>query len=418
MNKQRRSNYFNQVDNMSLSVFYSGFAPHLSADAFYPFQVNRNFWYLSNINQDNAILLMAKSNNLSESYLFIKKIDPVEALWVGESLTFEKASELSGIPYENIRDIQTFDAFFSSLLTQSRRALFGTIEKVYFDIERQSFTDQPLLGERKAVEFMQKYPHLDLKNAHPILAFLRSSKDEAEIKQIQGAIQISKVANLHLLDSIKHAKNEFDLATEFNYVLNKHRTVPSFGSIIAGGKNATILHYEHHDQDLNQGDLVLLDLGVRYQQYASDITRTYPINGKFSQRQKEVYQAVLNVNKAIIQWVKAGVTQFEYNEKGKELLAKEAKALGLIKEDVELIKYYYHGLGHALGLDVHDVGNPQLPFRVGQVITVEPGLYISEEGIGVRIEDNLLLTETGCINLSSEIIKEVSDIEAYMKHTK
>lgn len=414
MFKSRRSNYLNQVEAMSLSVFYSGFAPHLSADAFYPFQVNRNFWYLTNINQEDAILLMAKSNNLSDSYLFIKKIDPVEALWVGESLSFEKASELSGIPLENVRDILSFDTFISSLLTQSRRALFGTIEKVYFDIERLNFASEALLGERKATQFKNKYPHIEIVNSHPVLAYLRSSKDSLELEKIKGAIEISKKANLHLLDSLKKVKNEYDLATEFNYVLNKHQTVPSFGSIIAGGKNATILHYEHHNQDLNQGDLVLLDLGVRYEQYASDITRTYPINGTFTARQKAVYQAVLNVNKAIISWVKAGVTQFEYNEKGKELLAKEAKAIGLIQADNELIKYYYHGLGHALGLDVHDVGNPQLPFRVGQVITIEPGLYISEEGIGVRIEDNLMLTEDGCINLSAGILKEVSDIEMYM----
>src|SRR5690606_33526873 len=146
--------------------------------------------------------------------------------------------------------------------------------------------------------------------------------------------------------------------------------------------------------------------------YASDITRTYPASGRFTKRQKELYQAVLNVNKAIISWVKAGVTQAEYNAYGRKLLAEEALKLGLIKDESEISKYYYHGLGHALGLDVHDVGNFAKPFQAGQVITVEPGLYIAEEGIGIRIEDNVLLTEDGCINLSESIIKEVADIEA------
>ncbi|WP_035357032.1 aminopeptidase P family protein [Acholeplasma granularum] len=415
MYKNRRNNYIKLVDNFSLSLFYSGSAPHLSNDAYYPFQVNKNFWYLSNISQSDSILMIVKANDIETSYLFIKKIDPIEALWVGESLTFEKASHISGIPLENIVDISNFDSFFSNLFTQTRRALFGQIKSVYFDIERQSIKDAPLKGELEAKLFNQRYPHIQIKNAHGLLANLRSSKDELEVEYTKKAIEVSRLANLRLLDTIKYANNESDLLAEFNYILNKNQTKPSFNEIIASGKNATILHYEDNNQPINKNDLVLLDLGVRFNQYASDITRTYPASGKFNKRQKEVYQAVLNVNKAIINWVKPGVTQFEYNQKGKELLTIEAKKLGLITKDEDIIKYYYHGLGHPLGLDVHDVGNPSLPFKVGQIITVEPGLYIAEEGIGVRIEDDLLLTEDGCINLSESIIKEVKDIELYLE---
>lgn len=414
MFKKRRNDYLNLVSNESLSIFYSGFAPHLSNDAYYPFHVNKNFWYLTNIDQAGAILLMGKSKALKDSYLFIKKIDPVEALWVGASLSFEEASKLSGIPLENIKDIQEFDSFLGQLLTQTRRALFGIIESVYFDIERQSPLDPPLLGEAKASAFQSKYPYMTIKNAHPILSDLRSKKDATEIEAIKGAIAISNIANEALLKRLKTATNESDLFAEFNYVLNQHQTKPSFNEIIASGKNATILHYEKNNEPIGKDDLVLLDLGVRYKQYASDITRTYPASGRFSPRQKSVYEAVLNVNKEIISWVKAGVTQFEYNLKGKELLTQAAKDLGLIEKDEDIIKYYYHGLGHALGLDVHDVGDPTKPFEVGQVITVEPGLYIAEENIGVRIEDNLVLTKDGCINLSKDIIKEVKDIEAFM----
>lgn len=412
---KRRENYLKNVENQSLTILYSGSAPHLSNDAYYPFCVNKNFWYLTNIDQSDAILLMGKSQNLSDTYLFIKKIDPLEALWVGESLSFERASELSGIPLSNIVEIEKFEGFLAQLLTQTRRALFGTITSVYFDIERQSPKDQPLLGELKATGFSQKYPYIQIKNAHSILADLRSSKDALEVEATKGAIAISVKANEALLKALKNAKNEADLYAEFNYVLNKHQTKPSFNEIIASGKNATILHYEKNNQPIGSDDLVLLDLGVRYNQYASDITRTYPASGKFSPRQKEIYEAVLQVNKEIIDWVKPGVTQFEYNAKGKALLTEKAKAIGLITTDEEIIKYYYHGLGHPLGLDVHDVGDPTKPFKVGQIITVEPGLYVAHEGIGVRIEDNLLLTEDGCINLSSKIIKEVKDIEAFMK---
>ena len=197
-----------------------------------------------------------------------------------------------------------------------------------------------------------------LKNAHGTIAELRSVKDETEITALKGAIRISNLANTALLKALKTAKNESDLFAEFNYVLNKNQTKPSFNEIIASGKNGTILHYEKNNEPIGKDDLVLLDLGVRYNQYASDITRTYPASGKFTKRQKEVYEAVLKVNKDIINWVKAGVTQFEYNQKGKELLTQAAKDLGLIQTDAEITKYYYHGLGHALGLDVHDVGDP------------------------------------------------------------
>ncbi|MBN3490515.1 aminopeptidase P N-terminal domain-containing protein [Acholeplasma equirhinis] len=411
---QRRTNYFNKVEAQSISLFYSGRAPHLSADAYYTFTVNKNFWYLSGIDQENAVLVMVKSQKTTDTYLFIKAIDPVEALWVGESLSFEKAAQMAELPVENVKDIQTLNTFLSGLLSATRRAIFGTLTTVYFDMERMSMDDEPLMGERQAKLFMEKYPFMKLLNSHGFLTDLRGSKDKYELEAIKGAIAVSVKAHSHLLDSLKKVETEYELEAEFNYILNRNHSKPAFGSIVAGGKNATILHYEHNNMPLQKGDLVLLDLGARKDYYASDITRTYPINGKFTKRQREIYQAVLNVNKAIISWAKAGITQMEYNQKGKELLALEAKKIGLIKDDSELGKYYYHSLGHALGLDVHDVTDPQVAFKVGQVITVEPGLYVAEEGIGVRIEDNIVLTETGAINLSAEIIKEVDEIEKYM----
>lgn len=416
MQNQRRKKYLESVEQQSLSFFYAGRAPHLSNDAYYPFEVNKNFWYLTNIDQEDSVMLLVKSKSEITEYLFIKKVDPVLSLWVGETLSFKAASELSGIKESNVLDIADFDSFVSQLLAQNRKAIHGEIKSVYFDIERQSHNDDPLLGERKANAFKKNYPHLVVNNSHPILARLRSVKDAVEIMAIKGAISISQVANQKILDILKQVQNEHEVLAQFNYTLNLHQTVPSFNPIVAAGQNSTILHYEKNNMPITRTDLILLDLGVRYQYYASDISRTYPLNGKFTKRQREIYQAVLNVNKEIIKWVKAGITQQEYNAKGKALLIEEAKKIGLIKKDDEITKYYYHSLGHPLGLDVHDVSDPTLPFEVGQVITVEPGLYISEEGIGVRIEDDLLITETGCINLSESIIKEVKDIELYMKN--
>jgi len=284
MFKTRRINYLNQVEMNSLTVLYSGHAPHLSNDSYYPFMVNKNFWYLTNIDQAGAVLLLGKSSHLTDSFLFIKKIDPVEALWVGASLSFEEASKLSGIPLSNIMDIAQFDSFFAQLLTQTRRALFGTVDKVYFDIERQSPMDNPLLGEKKASEFSKTYPHIDVKNAQGIIADLRSSKDGSEVAAIKGAIHVSNLANTALLNALKTARNEADLYAEFNYVLNKNQTKPSFNEIIASGKNGTILHYEKNNDTIHKDDLVLIDVGVRYEHSASAITNTYPASAKYSPR--------------------------------------------------------------------------------------------------------------------------------------
>lgn len=414
MFKERRSNYFNQVKPQSISIFYSGRAPHLSNDAYYAFTVNKNFWYLSGIDQENSVLVIVKSEKQQEAYLFIKEIDPVEALWVGESLTFEKAAEVAELPLANVRNIQTLNSFVGMLLQPTRKALFGTLETVYFDIERLSFEDDPLMGEKEANAFKVKYPYMQLLNSHPILTDLRGSKDSHEIEAIKAAIAVSVEAHKRLLDHVKTANSEHELEVEFNYALNLNQAKPGFESIIASGKNATILHYVKNNMPVNREDLVLFDLGARKNYYSSDITRCYPASGKFTKRQREIYQAVLNVNKEIIRVAKAGMSQFEYNELGKELLVKEAMKIGLIKDKSEIGKYYYHSLGHALGLDIHDVTDPQKLFRVGQVVTVEPGLYVAEEGIGVRIEDNILLTETGNINLSSAIIKEIDEIESYL----
>ncbi|MFA5693457.1 MAG: aminopeptidase P family protein [Acholeplasmataceae bacterium] len=412
---KRRKEYLKLINPQSISIFYSGKAPHLSADSYYPFYVNKNFWYLSGINQEDTYLVIVKGDLNYDTFLFTKKPDPLLALWVGESLSFEEAAKISNIKYENIFDISEFENFVTNLLTSSRRSSFGSIYELYFDFDRFSFKDLPKENELLANDFKDKFPYLKISNSHPSLVNLRKTKDELEIKSIKEAIAISNLANTHLLNTLKNALNESDVLAEFLYILNKKNVIPSFDPIVAGGINATILHYTDNNQPLNKDDLILLDLGVKYNEYASDITRTYPLSGKFTKRQKEVYEAVLSVNKDIINWVKPGITLKEYNDKGKELLIKYAKEINLIKHDDEISKYYYHSLGHPLGLDVHDVVNPLMPLKEGDVITVEPGLYIKEEGIGVRIEDDLLITKDGVINLSKEIIKEVDDIERLLK---
>ena len=209
---------------------------------------------------------------------------------------------------------------------------------------------------------------------------------------------------------------EYQLESYFDYVIkNEGQRINSFKTIAASGVNATILHYVDNNAVLKDGDLVLFDLGTETEFYISDISRTFPVNGKFTPRQKEVYQAVLDVNKKCIEFLKPGITKEEYNNYAKELLIKACKKLGLITKDEELSKYYWHSVGHSIGLDTHDPCDYDSPFKAGMLVTCEPGLYIEEEKIGVRIEDDILITEDGAINLSQDIIKEVKDIEDFMK---
>ncbi len=201
-----------------------------------------------------------------------------------------------------------------------------------------------------------------------------------------------------------------------SFVLHKNGKVESFGSIVAAGRNAATLHYEDNNMPIKKdSDMLLMDVGCFTNNYSSDITRTFPVSGKFTERQKAVYEVVLDCNKKCIDYAKAGITWLELNNYAKKLLAEGCKKLGLIKEDVELSKYYFHSIGHSLGLDVHDPNVASLGLLEGMVITIEPGLYIPDENIGIRIEDNIIITKEKAINLSCDIIKEVADIENYMK---
>ncbi|AUD65089.1 hypothetical protein BK011_05120 [Tenericutes bacterium MZ-XQ] len=412
---QRRDQYFNEVKDLSISFLFSGVAPQKSNDQNYHFSVNRNFFYLTGIKQQNVVLMMVKGNEKTDSFIFIEKIDPVKALWDGAGLTFEEASQQAEVPLEHVKDITELNSYLNGLLSTNRRAVYGLMDSVYLDLERQSENSLPTKAHMFADEIKAKYAYVNIKTNQLILAELRTVKDEFEIEQVKKAVEITKTGIERIMSEMKPGLFEYELQAEYNYVLNKNRTTPSFDTIAASGKNATVLHYIDNDSKIPENQLVLFDLGVDYDYYCSDVTRTIPSSGKFTKRQKEVYEVVLEANKKSIEWLRPGVTIKEFNDYGKKILIEGAKKLGLINEDSEINKYYYHSLGHYLGLDVHDVGNYAKPIPEGALITIEPGLYIAEEGIGIRIEDDVVVTKDGAINLTKDIIKEVADIEAFMK---
>ncbi|GAB6149677.1 aminopeptidase P family protein [Clostridium novyi] len=415
MNKEffmkNRKRLSEKLEDNSIMVIFAGRAPYKSADETYPFTPNRNFYYLTGIDRENIILVMTKRNNNVNEILFIEEEDPVMARWVGEKLKVNEAIEISGV--QNIDYTKGFNDFIGELVSR-----YG-YDKLYLDLERQEWGISYTYAQNFAKEVKERYPYFTIKNIYNEISELRTVKTVEEIEKIKTAIGITKRGIYEMMKHAKPGMMEYEIEAYFDYVLTSEGVRDkAFKTIAASGKNATVLHYSENNSKCGDNDLIMFDLGAQYQYYNGDITRTFPVSGKFTERQKEVYNVVLRANERIIKEAKAGVPYLKLNEIAKDVLAEGCIDLGLMKDKNEISKYYFHSISHSLGLDTHDVGDRDIILKPGMVITDEPGLYIPEEGIGIRIEDDLLITEDGCINLSSDIIKTVDEIEKFMKENR
>lgn len=411
----RRHKLADKLQSNSILLLHSGNLKHKSHDEFYPFYPSMNFWYLTGIEQDNVVLMMIKEDTLINEYLFIEETTDYMRKWVGEKLSKEIASTLSGIDQKMIMWQTQFSSFFHNVMNSSRRADFTIPKILYLDLFALTEKDEPISYTQFKTQINQ-YRNLQIQNINELLYPQRMIKDDMEIASLKQAISITNKGLQRLMKELPTRDNEGQLDADFTHQVQlEGATELSFKTIAASGENATVLHYEENNSPLFQKDLILFDLGAKFNYYSADISRTYPISGTFTNRQKQIYELVLLANKESIKAVKAGVTWGELNKVAKDILTEGAMRLGIITEPKDIGNYYYHSVGHFLGLDTHDVGGYGVPLEEGMVITIEPGLYIKEEQIGVRIEDNVLVTKNGCENLSKEIIKEVDDIEQYMK---
>ncbi len=407
---KNRQKFLSQMQEDSILVLFAGKASHRSADQAYQFTPNRNFYYLTGIEREEFVLLMWKYQGKAFEQLFITKPDPNIEKWTGIRMRLEEVKEVSGI--EQISFTESFSNLFNQILYQ------GHFKTIYLDTEFHEGTISR--GLEFSEEVIKQFPYLNILSASQILSDLRVVKEKDEIEFMKKAIAITKLGIESLMKNAHAGIYEKQLEAYYDFTIKYNMAdSPSFKTIAASGKNAVILHYEENNHLLEDGNLILFDLGVEYHHYCSDISRTIPVNGKFTPRQKAVYESVLKVNEAIIKMIKPGLAFKEFLDIAKDMLADECIKLGLITDKNDVGKYYYHGVGHFLGLDVHDVGRRDFlerKFEPGMVLTVEPGLYIEEEGIGVRIEDDVLVTENGYENLSKDIIKSVDDIETFMSH--
>lgn len=407
--EERRKKIFDTMDKQSALLLFSGIENHVSVDEYAPFEANRNFFYLTGLRRDHMILMMRKTLNGNKTVLFIEEADPTQERWYGRKVTVDEAREISGI--EDIQFIDTFEAFVDSMMTRE------DIDSLYFDCYRHQMEDLPDYNVVKAKEFAEKYQGHAIKNIFPVIAEMRMQKDEDEVALVRDAVAITDKALQHVMKTLEPGMAEYQAQANFEYTIRYNGAEgPSFPTIAGSGANGTMLHYETNLDICEDGTLLLLDLGAKYRGYCADITRTYPVNGTYSERQRQVYDIVLAANREVARVAKPGMTLRELNDIAKKVLAEGCMKLGLIEKEDEIGTYYMHGVSHHLGIDVHDVTaacNDRL--RPGAIITDEPGLYIDEWEIGIRIEDDLLITENGCECLSEAIIRDPDEIEAFMK---
>lgn len=406
--KERREKVLAKLEDQSLAILFAGQGRKKSGDENYPFDVNKNFFYLTGIEQENSILLLVKCQGETSEYLFVEEKDEKKEKWTGLRLTHEEAQEISGI--ETVYNRSIFDGKIEAAFG-NEMSHFGEIKNVYLDLEKELKIDECKSTLHYKDELVNAH-HVNVLDLHDIVMKLRMVKSPAEIGLIKEAIATTDIGIRNILTNLRAGKFEYNLRNVFEFsIKEEYGTTLAFSTIIAGGKNGIILHYPEAKDILNKDELVLLDLGAAKHHYCADISRTFPVSGQFTDLQRKIYQIVLDCNKATINFIRPGVTLVEMNNFAKQFLAKACVEQGLIQNEEEIGRVYYHSVSHHLGLDTHDGEDRSSVLVAGNIVTCEPGLYFKEHNIGVRIEDDILVTEDGREILSARIVKEVKDIE-------
>ena len=417
--RSNRARFMDAISQGGLAVFNSNDIYPISADSKMPFQQHRDIFYLSGIDQEESVLLLfpdAKNSNHRE-VLFVKKTNDHIAVWEGAKLSQKEATNISGI--QTVLWTDDFNSLFNQLTKEAKSIYFNTNEHYRANIETQTREDRFIEWAKK------KYPTHQHEKSNFILQRLRSLKHKEEICQIQQAINITEKGFRRVLDFVRPGVWEYEIEAEFVNEFIKNRSKGfAYSPIIASGRNSNVLHYTQNNSKCQSGDLILIDVGAEYGNYASDMTRTIPVSGKFTPRQRRVYDAVRKIGEESMQLLVSGTLIKEYNEEVGKIMSSALIDLGLLdKKDLNIKdkknpaykKYYMHGTSHHLGLDTHDYGLIEEPIEPNMVLSVEPGIYIPEESFGIRIEEDIVVQEKGGpINLTKNIPKDPDEIEFLM----
>ena len=404
---EHRKKLYESIPVNSLVVSYAGVPIHTNEDDYYSFEVNSQYFYLTGLEREGTAFLALKTEEKTIEMLFIEEPDEFNERWTGKMPTKEEVREISGI--ETVQYVDALDGMIGRFMGRYR------VDQVYFDLFRCQMNDLPDYNFVKAQEFMKLYPAVLLKDLHTAAAPLREVKDAEEVDKVRKAVDITRQGLEFVMKNLKPGMMEYQVQADFEYTCRRlGAKKQAFPTIAGSGLNGCMMHYGTNHCEVKDGTLILLDLGAKFENYCSDITRTYPANGKFPPRQREVYKLVLKANRAVAAAAKPGMTTKDLNDLTKDILGEGLVEMGLIEKKEEVGKYYMHGVSHPIGIDVHDISLAGDRLQPGWIISDEPGLYIDEEAIGIRIEDDLLITEDGCEVLSAAIIREPDEIEAFM----
>ncbi|TXN37542.1 M24 family metallopeptidase [Flagellimonas hymeniacidonis] len=417
---KNRKKFMALMKPKSIAVFNSNDIYPISADSTMPFEQHRDIFYLSGADQEETILVLFPDamDKKHREIMFVRETNEHIAVWEGAKLTKEKATEVSGI--ETIYWLTDFDKIFFDIMTEADTVYFNTNEHYRQSVETQTRED------RFIAKCKNDFPAHQWAKSNPILQQIRGVKEPEEIALMQQACDITEKGFRRILEFTKPGVWEYDLEAEFLHEFIRNRSKGfAYTPIIASGNNANVLHYIENNQQLRDGDLILMDLAAEYANYASDMTRTIPANGKFTARQRAVYDAVLRVKKEATKMLVPGTIWAEYHKEVGKIMTSELLGLGLLdKADVQnedatwpaYKKYFMHGTSHHIGLDTHDYGELKTPMKANMVFTVEPGIYIPAEGMGIRLEDDVVIQETGePVNLMKNIPIEANEIEELMQ---
>jgi Xaa-Pro aminopeptidase len=417
---QNRQRFTDRIDKNAIAIFNSNDELPTNADQVFKFKQNSDLFWLTGIEQEDSMLIIFPANPdpAYREILVLTRPNELKEKWDGHRLRADEARAISGI-----KTIVWLDALEG--LLQPMIHLADTIYLNTNEHDRKSNL-VPVRDYRYAMMMRERYPLHQYKRSAKILKDLRAIKTELEIAVMQKAIDITENAFRRVLSFVKPGVMEYEIEAEIQHsFLTQRATGPAYSSIIAGGDRARVLHYVANNQECKDGELILMDFGAEYGNYCADLTRTIPVNGKFSRRQKTVYNACLHLHKYAASILKPGISIVDYTEKVGDEATIVFQKIGLLRQSAiknedpdnrAYRKYLYHGISHHLGIDVHDLGTRTSPIKAGMVFTIEPGIYIEEENMGIRIENNYLITSNGNKDLMKKIPITVEDIEALMKH--
>ena len=414
-----RERFVKKMKSNAIAIFHAHPTLPENGDAVYHDKPNSDVVWLSGIVQEKTMVILYP-DNLDKKYrevLVILRPNETLEIWYGHKLTKEEASEISGIP--TVIYLDQLDAMLQAWMHHAEHVYLDTNENDRLD------TTLPRLDLMYVHQLMKRYPLHKYERAAILLKELRAIKTKNEVAVMQQAVDITHKALMRVCKFITPGVFEYEVEAEITHEFLRNRaTRHAYGCIIASGDRARILHYVENNQECKSGELILMDFGAEYGNHCADLTRTIPVNGKFTKRQKEIYDACLAVHMHAKKMLKPGKTWLEITESAEIEMNKQLLNIGLLsKEDIKnetpdnraCRKYFYHGLGHHLGIDVHDIGTRNTPIKEGMVFTIEPGIYVEKEKIGIRIENNYWVTKTGCIDLFKEIPITTEAIEKAMK---